>query len=133
MTGPGEPSPPALWPVPFPPPNAASLGRFLCGTVNDFVAEVGRAYKRATENKQEAELMARKVREGEIWGIWGACPGVQPQEGWGPGRDVHPTGVHGHLGCSGPWGAPSSARCPGGIWGARAFGVSLWAPRSAPC
>lgn len=42
-------------------PPAASLGRFLCGTVNDFVAEVGRAYKRATENKQEAELMARKV------------------------------------------------------------------------
>lgn len=35
--------------------------RFLCGTVNDFVAEVGRAYKRAMENKQEAELMARKV------------------------------------------------------------------------
>ncbi|NXG04891.1 DGKD kinase, partial [Sakesphorus luctuosus] len=34
--------------------------KFLCGTVNDFVAEVGRAYKRATENKQEAELMARK-------------------------------------------------------------------------
>nr|XP_009930572.1 PREDICTED: diacylglycerol kinase delta-like [Opisthocomus hoazin] len=36
------------------------LDRFLCGTVNDFVAEVGRAYKKATENKQEAELMARK-------------------------------------------------------------------------
>uniref|UniRef100_A0A8C0HF59 diacylglycerol kinase (ATP) n=1 Tax=Buteo japonicus TaxID=224669 RepID=A0A8C0HF59_9AVES len=38
-----------------------SSAKFLCGTVNDFVAEVGRAYKRATENKQEAELMARKV------------------------------------------------------------------------
>ncbi|KAM6323322.1 diacylglycerol kinase delta-like isoform 3-T3 [Podargus strigoides] len=38
----------------------SSANRFLCGTVNDFVAEVGRAYKRATENKQEAELMARK-------------------------------------------------------------------------
>ncbi|XP_064374090.1 diacylglycerol kinase kappa isoform X4 [Dromaius novaehollandiae] len=37
-----------------------SSAKFLCGTVNDFVAEVGRAYKRATENKQEAELMARK-------------------------------------------------------------------------
>ncbi|NXB37309.1 DGKD kinase, partial [Eulacestoma nigropectus] len=34
--------------------------KFLCGTVNDFVTEIGRAYKRATENKQEAELMARK-------------------------------------------------------------------------
>ncbi|XP_028923359.1 diacylglycerol kinase kappa isoform X2 [Ornithorhynchus anatinus] len=34
--------------------------RFLCGTVNDFVAEVGKAYERATENKQEAEAMARK-------------------------------------------------------------------------
>ncbi|NXV78287.1 DGKD kinase, partial [Atlantisia rogersi] len=37
-----------------------SSAKFLCGTVNDFVAEVGRAYRRATENKQEAELMARK-------------------------------------------------------------------------
>ncbi|NWX38498.1 DGKD kinase, partial [Notiomystis cincta] len=37
-----------------------SSAKFLCGTVNDFVTEVGRAYKRATENKQEAELMARK-------------------------------------------------------------------------
>ncbi|XP_010216159.1 PREDICTED: LOW QUALITY PROTEIN: diacylglycerol kinase kappa [Tinamus guttatus] len=37
-----------------------SSAKFLCGTVNDFVAEVGRAYKRSTENKQEAELMARK-------------------------------------------------------------------------
>ncbi|XP_071613954.1 diacylglycerol kinase delta-like isoform X3 [Heliangelus exortis] len=37
-----------------------SSAKFLCGTVNDFVAEVGRAYKRETENKQEAELMARK-------------------------------------------------------------------------
>ncbi|XP_050830598.1 diacylglycerol kinase delta isoform X4 [Serinus canaria] len=37
-----------------------SSAKFLCGTVNDFVTEVGQAYKRATENKQEAELMARK-------------------------------------------------------------------------
>ncbi|NXJ85352.1 DGKH kinase, partial [Trogon melanurus] len=37
-----------------------SSAKFLCGTVNDFVAEVGRAYKRVTENKQEAELMALK-------------------------------------------------------------------------
>ncbi|KAF1482468.1 Diacylglycerol kinase delta, partial [Eudyptula minor novaehollandiae] len=37
-----------------------SSAKFLCGTVNDFVAEVGQAYKRATENKQEAEMMARK-------------------------------------------------------------------------
>uniref|UniRef100_A0A674C835 Diacylglycerol kinase n=1 Tax=Salmo trutta TaxID=8032 RepID=A0A674C835_SALTR len=35
--------------------------RFLCGTVNDFVAEVGRAYERATENKEEADAMAKKV------------------------------------------------------------------------
>ncbi|NXH78210.1 DGKD kinase, partial [Hydrobates tethys] len=37
-----------------------SSAKFLCGTINDFVAEVGQAYKRATENKQEAEMMARK-------------------------------------------------------------------------
>lgn len=40
---------------PSPPP------RFLCGTVNDFVAEVGKAYERATENKEEADAMAKKV------------------------------------------------------------------------
>lgn len=108
---------------PVPPPNAASLGRFLCGTVNDFVAEVGRAYKRATENKQEAELMARKVREGEIWGIWGACPGVQPQEGTWQRRASHGgartlgvlrtlgcpiqrTVPRGNLGCPSIWGEP---------------------------
>uniref|UniRef100_A0A8C2KB12 Diacylglycerol kinase n=1 Tax=Cyprinus carpio TaxID=7962 RepID=A0A8C2KB12_CYPCA len=34
--------------------------RFLCGTVNDFVAEVGKAYERATENKEEADAMAKK-------------------------------------------------------------------------
>uniref|UniRef100_A0A4W5KHP0 diacylglycerol kinase (ATP) n=1 Tax=Hucho hucho TaxID=62062 RepID=A0A4W5KHP0_9TELE len=34
---------------------------FLCGTVNDFVAEVGRAYEKATENKEEADAMAKKV------------------------------------------------------------------------
>ena len=38
------------------------------------MAEVGRAYKRATENKQEAELMARKV------GCRGA--GGQGRVGW---------------------------------------------------
>uniref|UniRef100_A0A8D3CB13 Diacylglycerol kinase n=1 Tax=Scophthalmus maximus TaxID=52904 RepID=A0A8D3CB13_SCOMX len=37
------------------------LDRFLCGTVNDFVAEVGKAYERATENKEEADAMAKKV------------------------------------------------------------------------
>uniref|UniRef100_A0A8C5U652 Diacylglycerol kinase n=1 Tax=Malurus cyaneus samueli TaxID=2593467 RepID=A0A8C5U652_9PASS len=37
-----------------------SSAKFLCGTVNDFVTEVGRAYKSATENKEEAELMAQK-------------------------------------------------------------------------
>lgn len=36
--------------------------RFLCGTVNDFVAEVGKAYERATENKEEADAMAKKVK-----------------------------------------------------------------------
>lgn len=39
-----------------PPPR-----RFLCGTVNDFVAEVGKAYERATENREEADAMAKKV------------------------------------------------------------------------
>uniref|UniRef100_A0A4W5MLH4 diacylglycerol kinase (ATP) n=1 Tax=Hucho hucho TaxID=62062 RepID=A0A4W5MLH4_9TELE len=38
-----------------------SSAKFLCGTVNDFVAEVGRAYERATENKEEADAMAKKV------------------------------------------------------------------------
>ncbi|XP_076018561.1 diacylglycerol kinase eta isoform X1 [Genypterus blacodes] len=37
-----------------------SSAKFLCGTVNDFVAEVGKAYERATENKEEADAMARK-------------------------------------------------------------------------
>uniref|UniRef100_A0A8C6TP32 Diacylglycerol kinase n=1 Tax=Neogobius melanostomus TaxID=47308 RepID=A0A8C6TP32_9GOBI len=36
------------------------LDRFLCGTVNEFVAEVGKAYERATENKEEADAMAKK-------------------------------------------------------------------------
>lgn len=35
--------------------------RFLCGTVNEFVAEVGKAYEKATENKEEADAMAKKV------------------------------------------------------------------------
>uniref|UniRef100_A0A3Q3S2Z7 Diacylglycerol kinase n=1 Tax=Mastacembelus armatus TaxID=205130 RepID=A0A3Q3S2Z7_9TELE len=38
-----------------------SSAKFLCGTVNDFVAEVGKAYERATENKEEADAMAKKV------------------------------------------------------------------------
>ncbi|XP_034020181.1 diacylglycerol kinase delta isoform X1 [Thalassophryne amazonica] len=37
-----------------------SSAKFLCGTVNNFVAEVGKAYERATENKEEADAMARK-------------------------------------------------------------------------
>ncbi|XP_057711626.1 diacylglycerol kinase eta [Corythoichthys intestinalis] len=37
-----------------------SSARFLCGTVNEFVAEVGKAYERATENKEEADAMAKK-------------------------------------------------------------------------
>ncbi|CAB1351381.1 unnamed protein product [Coregonus sp. 'balchen'] len=37
-----------------------SSAKFLCGTVNNFVAEVGRAYERATENKEEADTMAKK-------------------------------------------------------------------------
>uniref|UniRef100_H3CDE9 Diacylglycerol kinase n=1 Tax=Tetraodon nigroviridis TaxID=99883 RepID=H3CDE9_TETNG len=37
-----------------------SSAKFLCGTVNEFVAEVGKAYERATENREEADAMARK-------------------------------------------------------------------------
>ncbi|XP_072314899.1 diacylglycerol kinase delta isoform X2 [Eucyclogobius newberryi] len=37
-----------------------SSAKFLCGTVNEFVAEVGKAYERATENKAEADAMAKK-------------------------------------------------------------------------
>ncbi|KAM6909137.1 diacylglycerol kinase delta isoform 2-T2 [Xenentodon cancila] len=37
-----------------------SSAKFLCGTVNDFVTEVGKAYERATENKEEADAMAKK-------------------------------------------------------------------------
>ncbi|XP_056156322.1 diacylglycerol kinase eta [Lampris incognitus] len=37
-----------------------SSAKFLCGTVNDFVAEVGKAYEKATENKEEADAMAKK-------------------------------------------------------------------------
>ncbi|XP_058845078.1 diacylglycerol kinase delta-like isoform X1 [Acipenser ruthenus] len=37
-----------------------SSAKFLCGTVNEFVAEVGKAYERATENKEEADTMAKK-------------------------------------------------------------------------
>lgn len=42
-------------------PSASLPLRFLCGTVNDFVAEVGRAYERAADSKQEADTMARKA------------------------------------------------------------------------
>lgn len=41
--------------------------RFLCGTVNEFVAEVGKAYERATENREEADAMAKKVAAGEAY------------------------------------------------------------------
>ncbi|XP_064422780.1 diacylglycerol kinase delta [Latimeria chalumnae] len=34
--------------------------KFLCETVNDVVTEAGKAYERATENKEEAEAMSRK-------------------------------------------------------------------------
>lgn len=44
-----------------PPHVVCILARFLCGTVNEFVAEVGKAYERATENKEEADAMAKKV------------------------------------------------------------------------
>ncbi|KAL4631692.1 diacylglycerol kinase delta-like isoform X8 [Arapaima gigas] len=37
-----------------------SSAKFLCGTVNDFVLEVGRAYERAAENREEADAMAKK-------------------------------------------------------------------------
>lgn len=101
-----------LWPVPSPPP-AASLGRFLCGTVNDFVAEVGRAYKRATENKQEAELMARKVRGREF----GVCAwGQSPRVAGGLVEMCVP------WGCTDTWGAQDSTGCPSSQ-GAQALGV----------
>lgn len=112
------------WVPPRTPPvsslSATSLVRFLCGTVNDFVAEVGRAYKRATENKQEAELMARKVGLGRLrWvvgGCWGcACHGSAQFLGC-PGK----YGILRHLGspeyqeagCSRSWG-PGQLDCPG--------------------
>ncbi|KAI1898206.1 hypothetical protein AGOR_G00069960 [Albula goreensis] len=37
-----------------------SSTKFLCGTVNDFVSEVGKAYERAAENREEADAMAKK-------------------------------------------------------------------------
>ncbi|XP_063049742.1 diacylglycerol kinase eta-like, partial [Engraulis encrasicolus] len=37
-----------------------SSAKFLCGTVNEFVAEVGKAYERAAENREEADAMAKK-------------------------------------------------------------------------
>ncbi|KAH0630739.1 hypothetical protein JD844_003922 [Phrynosoma platyrhinos] len=54
--------------VPPAPTKASQFGegaalscRFLCGTVNDFVADVGKAYERTADNKQEADTMARKA------------------------------------------------------------------------
>lgn len=35
--------------------------RVLCETVKDFVAKVGRAYEKNTENSDESEAMAKKV------------------------------------------------------------------------
>ncbi|KAM3912361.1 diacylglycerol kinase eta-like isoform 1-T1 [Leptodactylus fuscus] len=37
-----------------------SSAKFLCLSVNDFVTEVGKAYERAAENRDEADNMARK-------------------------------------------------------------------------
>ncbi|XP_062371678.1 diacylglycerol kinase eta isoform X3 [Sardina pilchardus] len=37
-----------------------SSAKFLCGTVNDFVAEVGKAYEQAAENREEADAMSKK-------------------------------------------------------------------------
>ncbi|XP_066496267.1 diacylglycerol kinase delta-like [Tiliqua scincoides] len=37
-----------------------SSAKFLCGTVNDFVTDVGKAYEKAADSKQEADIMARK-------------------------------------------------------------------------
>ncbi|KAM6427486.1 diacylglycerol kinase kappa [Liasis olivaceus] len=37
-----------------------SSAKFLCGTVNDFVADVGKAYERAADSKREAAIMAGK-------------------------------------------------------------------------
>uniref|UniRef100_A0A8C9WE78 diacylglycerol kinase (ATP) n=1 Tax=Scleropages formosus TaxID=113540 RepID=A0A8C9WE78_SCLFO len=38
-----------------------SSTKFLCGTVNDFVSEVGKAYERAAENREEADAMKSTV------------------------------------------------------------------------
>ncbi|KAJ8407158.1 hypothetical protein AAFF_G00288340 [Aldrovandia affinis] len=40
--------------------DAISSAKFLCGTVNDFVLEVGKAYEKAAENREEADAMAKK-------------------------------------------------------------------------
>ncbi|XP_041051199.1 diacylglycerol kinase eta isoform X2 [Carcharodon carcharias] len=37
-----------------------SSAKFLCGTVSEFIAEVGKAYKKAEENQEEADAMASK-------------------------------------------------------------------------
>ncbi|XP_064206522.1 diacylglycerol kinase delta-like isoform X2 [Anguilla rostrata] len=37
-----------------------SSAKYLCGTVNDFVSEVGRTYERSTENREEAAIMSKK-------------------------------------------------------------------------
>lgn len=59
------------------------LLRFLCGTVNDFVAEVGKAYERAADSKQEADTMARKASGGDL--------GQSPL--WLLGQQHNPPGV----------------------------------------
>lgn len=39
--------------------------RILCETVKDFVAKVGKAYEKSTENTDECDMMSVKVRLNE--------------------------------------------------------------------
>lgn len=89
--------------------SGTSLDRFLCGTVNDFVTEVGRAYKRATENKQEAELMAWKVCCRGAGGL-SQAGGTAPELGRGCSTGLCPC-----CACIGVCHA----------WGAQAWGVQV--------
>lgn len=41
----------------------------LCETVKDFVARVGKAYEKATESSEESEVMARKVKFENMFGL----------------------------------------------------------------
>ncbi|KAJ6653547.1 hypothetical protein lerEdw1_009127 [Lerista edwardsae] len=50
-----------------------SSAKFLCGTVNDFVADVGKAYEKSADNKQEADTMARKASVGGLSPLC-SCP-----------------------------------------------------------